>query len=210
MTDNKMNDLQRKALFQSSPNRFGMNLSALFPDRTQRLFGVEVGVHQGLHSLMMLRNHPALYLLCVDLWEKHVEADTGYLTSPGTLPQRFADIEQAKAWRMETMRRLAQVWDRVRILHMSSKEAGERLCVENKDGLGVLDFVYIDGDHSYEGCRDDLRIWYPLIRSGGIIAGHDYGQFQGVTQAVDEFFAGDVVANQGSRKQGTCWMHIKE
>ena len=52
------------------------------------------------------------------------------------------------------------------------------------------DFVYIDGLHTYDGVKQDIINYLPLIKEGGIIGGHDYGtngpHLQGVTQAVDE------------------------
>lgn len=52
-----------------------------------------------------------------------------------------------------------------------------------------VDFVYIDADHSYEGVFTDLCTWFPKVREGGIIGGHDYGRSGfGVTRAVDKFF----------------------
>jgi predicted O-methyltransferase YrrM len=36
-----------------------------------------------------------------------------------------------------------------------------------------LDFLFIDGDHSYEGVKRDFEIYGPLVRKGGIIAFHD-------------------------------------
>ena len=36
-----------------------------------------------------------------------------------------------------------------------------------------LDFLFIDGDHSYEGVRSDFELYSPLVREGGIIAFHD-------------------------------------
>ncbi|MGP0102056.1 MAG: class I SAM-dependent methyltransferase [Solirubrobacteraceae bacterium] len=55
-----------------------------------------------------------------------------------------------------------------------------------------LDWVYIDGDHSYEGVKHDLDAYFRTVKSGGFIAGDDYGQVgswfeDGVTRAVDEF-----------------------
>jgi hypothetical protein len=51
--------------------------------------------------------------------------------------------------------------------------------------------VYVDADHSYEGVAADLDAWYPKIRIGGYIAGHDYhAGFPGVMKAVNERFAG--------------------
>lgn len=39
---------------------------------------------------------------------------------------------------------------------------------------GFFDFIYIDGDHSYKGAKSDLINFYPKVRVGGVIAGHDY------------------------------------
>jgi predicted O-methyltransferase YrrM len=36
-----------------------------------------------------------------------------------------------------------------------------------------LDFLFIDGDHSYEGVKKDFEIYSSLVRKGGIIAFHD-------------------------------------
>ncbi len=35
------------------------------------------------------------------------------------------------------------------------------------------DFLFIDGDHSYEACLKDLGKWYPTLSSGGLIVFHD-------------------------------------
>ena len=56
-----------------------------------------------------------------------------------------------------------------------------------------LDWIYVDGDHSYEGCLFDLENALPMIKKGGMILGDDYywpgskwGK-KGVTEAVDQF-----------------------
>ncbi len=41
-----------------------------------------------------------------------------------------------------------------------------------------LDFVYIDANHSYEGCSRDIRDWYPKVKPGGLMCGHDYLKLQ--------------------------------
>jgi predicted O-methyltransferase YrrM len=58
-----------------------------------------------------------------------------------------------------------------------------------------IDFLYIDADHSYEGCKADIMAWSPHVSRGGIIAGHDYTdhddfphKFPGVAKAVDEVY----------------------
>jgi lipopolysaccharide biosynthesis glycosyltransferase len=51
----------------------------------------------------------------------------------------------------------------------------------------TLDWVYIDGDHSYQGCLKDLLLARQKVKDNGIIAGHDYHPEMGVMQAVDKF-----------------------
>ena len=37
-----------------------------------------------------------------------------------------------------------------------------------------IDFVFIDAGHDYDSVRADILAWYPKVKKGGIIAGHDY------------------------------------
>lgn len=46
------------------------------------------------------------------------------------------------------------------------------------DSNAPVDMVFIDADHSYEACKRDILAWLPKIKSGGIIAIHDYGKSQ--------------------------------
>ena len=58
----------------------------------------------------------------------------------------------------------------------------------------ILDAIYIDADHSYEGCLRDLESAYRVVKDGGYIMGHDYkitskcqhDHVFGVGKAVDE------------------------
>lgn len=49
-----------------------------------------------------------------------------------------------------------------------------------------LHFVYIDADHSYHACRKDIEIWYPKIKKGCVLGGHDY-VWNSVKDAVHDF-----------------------
>ncbi len=64
---------------------------------------------------------------------------------------------------------------------------------------GSVDFVFIDDDHSYEGCKRSIAAWKPKIKRGGWMAGHDY-DIDGVRQAVNEEFP------QKHRTWETCWI----
>jgi glycosyltransferase involved in cell wall biosynthesis len=57
---------------------------------------------------------------------------------------------------------------------------------------GELDMVFIDGDHTYTGCKRDIEMWLPKIAKGGLICGHDYANgWDGVVRAVSDT-VGDV------------------
>lgn len=51
-----------------------------------------------------------------------------------------------------------------------------------------LDFVFIDAEHTYPALSADLQAWYPKIKNGGTIGGHDYSILEDVRQAVQDFF----------------------
>ncbi len=50
-----------------------------------------------------------------------------------------------------------------------------------------IDLLFIDGDHSYEGCSTDLKAWLRFVRPGGWVAFHDSSE-EGVAQAISECF----------------------
>ncbi|CAJ1935749.1 unnamed protein product [Cylindrotheca closterium] len=39
------------------------------------------------------------------------------------------------------------------------------------------DFIYLDGDHSYAGVKQEMFYYWPKVRNGGMMAGHDYCNF---------------------------------
>ena len=97
-----------------------------------------------------------------------------------------------------------RVWNEVKSRFGTFKEV--ELCRETSDtfferylaskGHGnfeMLDWIYVDGDHSYEGCISDLKNAREIVKPGGLIMGDDFGwpdakwQKPGVTKAVKEF-----------------------
>lgn len=84
----------------------------------------------------------------------------------------------------ETYRRYLQnigpVADKVETMRLSSLDAAKQFADRS------CDFVFIDASHEFEDVLDDLRAWYPKVRSGGVFAGHDY-HWPGVSRAVREF-----------------------
>lgn len=143
------------------------------------LRGAEIGVFDGYTSDALLRQLPGLELWMVDAWKPYDgESRLG--------EQHAAFFEQAKS---------AALW--------WTNHAAERRFVLQQDSLraatrfsaGSLDFVFIDANHLYESVRADVRAWWPKVRTGGLVIGHDYGIDRdadgrwGVRRAVDEFAA---------------------
>jgi predicted O-methyltransferase YrrM len=64
-----------------------------------------------------------------------------------------------------------------------------------------VDFCFIDGDHQYASVMADLQAWWPRIKPGGVLAGHDYRQsapwLLEVTPAVHDFFHVSDAAHPG-------------
>ena len=59
---------------------------------------------------------------------------------------------------------------RVRWVRMTGADAGRQFAA---DGEPAIEFIFIDGDHSYDGLRQDWEAWSGLVASGGVIALHD-------------------------------------
>ncbi len=51
-----------------------------------------------------------------------------------------------------------------------------------------ISLLFIDGDHSYEGCKKDIDAWLPHMKEHGVIFFHDHDESSpGVMQAASEF-----------------------
>ncbi len=57
-----------------------------------------------------------------------------------------------------------------------------------------FDFVFLDGDHTYEGTRQDWEGWSPLVEPGGIIALHDSFLPPGHDDAGSVHYSNEVIA----------------
>lgn len=75
---------------------------------------------------------------------------------------------------------------------------GDSIVVGNAWNHGLVDMVFIDGNHSYEHCAGDIFAWQLNLKSGGIIAIHDYGTdvWPGVKKSTDEILGEFEVITQ--------------
>jgi len=72
-----------------------------------------------------------------------------------------------------------------------------------------VDLVFIDADHSAQAVYADLEAWFPKVRPGGIVSGHDYASrnHPGVKPAVDFFFAKHARPPVATDTDKVWWTH---
>jgi hypothetical protein len=71
---------------------------------------------------------------------------------------------------------------------------------------GPFEFVWVDGSHALHDVYDDMSVWYPKVRQGGVFAGHDYQDWQfspQVRTAVDRWTSERNIAFE---TPGTSWL----
>lgn len=133
--------------------------------------GVEVGVMRGDYSLELLNRIPTCHLTCIDPW-------TTYDNSSRTRKSQDKNFQI-------TTDRLKSFVDggRTQILRATSLE------VVGTFYDNSLDFVFIDGDHMFDYCCVDIINWSKKVKSGGMVAVHDYVPMRhsGVIQAVNAY-----------------------
>jgi hypothetical protein len=144
----------------------------------KRLVGAEIGVCGGEHALSLLRtfNLEKLYLIDpYSIYEDYSEGRKHY----GEDQKSLCDTEVSAKLLLEDYAS-SVVW-----IKELSANATKFITEE-------LDFVYIDGNHAENFVKEDIENYYPLVKSGGVMGGHDfYNGFQlehdGVISAVIEW-----------------------
>jgi len=119
--------------------------------------GAEIGVESGAYSEVLCKANPKLHLYCVDAWITY----KGYrdYTRPETIAGFYENAQKTLAQYNTTLIRKFSM-DAVREIPNAS-----------------LDFVYIDGNHTFEFVTNDIAEWSKKVKPGGIVAGHDYHRY---------------------------------
>lgn len=171
------------------------------------MVGVEIGVRDGSYSLTLMQNVTDLTLYGVDPYEPH----KGYRDH--VRKSTFEGFEAEAHTKLDD-------WPKYYFVRKYSADAVKNIPDES------LDFVYIDGDHSFYEVTHDIDKWLPKIRSGGIISGDDYFKHKGnarihVYQAVNAytdawqikpwFIVGTKEVVEGEKRDhGRSWFWVKE
>ena len=139
-------------------------LPRILNERGLKGLAVEVGVHRGVHAAAFRSAWDGLSLILVDPW-------TPYGDVSGGRNAKAADVAGMDANHMEALTAMNATGRPYDVVQLPSLAAARVFAALR---LPLFDFVYIDADHSYEAARADILAWLPLVRTGGIIAGHDY------------------------------------
>jgi len=141
----------------------------------------EVGVFKGeMAGVVQQLIQPSLYVL-IDFFQ-------GNMGSGDQDGNNFQYVDLDKSYT-----NLVQYYQSVPAIQVIRGDGVESLNTYPDD---TFDMVYIDADHSYEGCKRDLEASVKKVKVGGYIMGHDYEMNMqkaqnvyhfGVKQAVDEF-----------------------
>lgn len=141
---------------------------------------IEVGSWRG-RSTLVLATHlpPRSRLYAVDTW-------AGTPDDPDQHERLYAGAGDVFG---DFCRNLSRYITRGRVIPMRMTSLQGAAALKAKLGLQSVDLVFIDADHRYEAVHADILAYLPLVKPGGILAGHDHG-WPGVAQAVGELLPG--------------------
>lgn len=117
--------------------------------------GVEIGTFNGSYAKTILETWGGT-LYMIDPWREDLE---GYSAS---------DKNNFDVSYQNTINNIKGYEDRAFMLRGMSNQMVNLFDNES------LDFIYIDGNHEYDYVKEDLKLWFPKVKKGGLVAGHDY------------------------------------
>lgn len=154
--------------------RLNLNLSIVYPRpsirfmkdyfKDKEVVGAEIGIYTGgnAKSILQTLNIKKLYLV------------DAYKSYEGYVGKRFEEAER------KAINNVSFWKNKVKFIKKMSADAINE--------IPKLDFIYIDGNHTYEYIKQDLENYFGKIKQGGIMAGHDfYFENSDVIKAVIEF-----------------------
>lgn len=152
--------------------------------------GVEIGVQYGLLSEKLLDFHPNLKMYGIDPYNTDLFQVSG--DKDKTLDDEIYE---------NTLKTLSKFGDRYKHIRKTSNDA-------LIDVPGLIDFVYIDGDKTKKAVWDDMSYWFPKIREGGVMMGHDYGHpsYRYMKPLIDRYFGFEPKVEEG----GIWWVEKRK
>jgi len=145
---------------------------------------VEVGSYLGASSTFMAAaaKERSCVVYCVDTWMNDVMSEGQRDTYA-----EFLSNTQMYADQIQPLR-------------------GEALWIAKKFSEPI-DLLFLDGDHSYAGCRSDVDAWLAKLKPSGIVVFHDIGWARGVQRIVQEIVK-PIERSPGHAMDNIYWARI--
>jgi len=175
---------------------FNMRLEFVHPRHSVKFFkkyfqdkelvGAEIGVYEGQYSKAALNNLNIKRYYLIDPYEDYSDRNN-------------LDLKRAKNYAHNLLKEFNNI------------EWIEKLSTDALKDIPQLDFIHIDGNHHYKYVKQDLENYYPKIKEGGVISGHDFCESeQGVIRAVTEFIKENQIDPHYFYVQNQDWWIVKE
>jgi len=138
---------------------------------------VEVGCKEGRTTGHILKSVPESTVIAIDPW---ITQEKGADPTRETYEDwDFADIEKQFWENVGEHKERCEMW------RMTSALAAAGAPSEGR----IFDLVFIDALHDRASVDADIKAWAPLVRPGGVLAGHDFNhKWPGVERAVADNF----------------------
>ena len=166
----------------------------------EKIVAIEIGVLYGDLSCYLLKRIPNLEMILIDPW--HV--DEGYLQAQSE--RRLGGWKRQKQWDeafQKACGNLAQYAGRFDVFRETSSGAVKMI------GDAIADIVFIDGDHREKTVREDIANYWPKVKAGGILSGHDFSRrsslHRGIVNAVTDFSNQTGLRVHTSGKPANVW-----
>jgi predicted O-methyltransferase YrrM len=154
------------------PRRWDI-LSSFMLQQSYKTF-VEVGCKEGRTTGHILKTVPDSRVIAIDPWITQEKSK-----DPTKETYEDWDFEKIEKTFWENV---GENKDRCTMERMTSQQFAE-------GNPNQYDLVFIDALHDYENVKADIRAYWPLVRIGGIMAGHDFNhRWPGCERAVAESF----------------------
>lgn len=129
------------------------------------LVGIEIGVDEGVTSEYLLEKLPECKLYGIDPYMNYFDwSNVEVLGQDEVMPKM--------------LKRMERFGDKFTLIREKSDDAVSKFDDES------LDFIFIDGIHTFDQVLKDCRNYWSKLKRGGLFCGHDYTNVAQVGDAV--------------------------
>lgn len=162
---------------------------------------IEVGTNRGISTCDMLYHcHNIKEMHCVDMWEPYDD----FIGSPNGEP--VYSLNKMDARINEAVARISleehPFGEKVVIHHMDSNECAKQFPDEH------FDFIFLDTYLTNDQIANDLQVWYPKVKVGGLFTGHDW--FYSPLQEIVHSYRKHVNTDSNLMAYSNCFSWIKD